>query len=185
MNSSEEGQFEQLLQDYLDGQLSRRDAQHVEQVLAERPEMMERLRQYAALNSRLADLSVSEFEGVDYDAQREEVRLQLERRALISERRPRRLRLVLTASLAAAAIVIAATGVFLLDRPSRPSQTAPGVVEMALVSPEGGSGSVSAEMLPLNGGLNEGTGARSGRRAVVVAFGGDRDASAVAFPWIE
>jgi len=140
------------LTEYLDGQLSRRQALDLERRLAEDPALREELRRYAALEGQLSALGAAEPAGVDYDAQRQDILYALERKALLERRPPVRIIRFWPGVFAAAA----AAAVFLVGRVLTPPgfPPAPRPFVAALVLPIGppvrGTAVVRAECVPVS-----------------------------------
>jgi len=118
---------------YLDGQLSRRQAAMFERRLQRDEALRRELRRYTALESELSAMGQAELQDVDYADQRAEIMSALERRQLLEVPLPRR-RLVLRpvfAVLAAAAVLVLVAGVAVrIFRSTAPPKT---VVQVAVL----------------------------------------------------
>lgn len=112
---------EELLCDYLDGQLSHRQRRLLEKRLERDDDLRERLRQYAALDGMFEQLAEQDVEGFDFDQQRSEIVAAAERKALLSPKRyrPVYLRPVFMGLAAAASLLLlAGVAVMLLRQPA-------------------------------------------------------------------
>jgi len=112
------------LSQYLDGQLSSRQAAALEKRLAQDPQLRQELQRYVALEEHLSAMGREELAGIDYESQRSQIMAALERKGLLAAR-PRRVlifRPVFGVLAAAAAVAIVATVALVLFGTKPPTQ---------------------------------------------------------------
>lgn len=129
LNEYDGQDVEQRLVRYLDGELSDREAAELEARVERDDRLRELLRQYAALDGRLAELRDRGAEELDAELQRADIVAALERKVLLEgpSRGSRVIRLKpLAAGLAAAAVIAIATAFVLMLPGARDTTDAPG-----------------------------------------------------------
>ncbi len=110
----DESDLEFLLSEFAAGQLSGGKAHRLRKQLARDPGLSAELRKYSALDAGLDALADEEIEGVDYEQQRSDIVRLVERKVLLSHRRPRLRWQRVAAPLAMAAAVAIALSAWLL-----------------------------------------------------------------------
>jgi anti-sigma factor RsiW len=136
-----------LISQYMDDQLDSAQKLELERRVAQAPAVAEAFRQYRALEGHLTNLELPslDLDGVDFDSQRSSIMANLERKALLTQRRRRLtipaifLRPAFVGALAAAAMVVLAVGVGIrfINLGSVNNQSAPAMASV-----------VTARMLP-------------------------------------
>jgi len=145
--SKDRDKLEFKLTQYLDGELSRREAVALEGQLEADESLREELGHYAALQGQLAAMATEQLGDVDYDAQRSDIMSALERKALLGERSRRPLVLrpwfAPVAAVAAAAVIMVSFWMIRSVGPARDSLVA--VAILPATSPIAGAAMVSVE----------------------------------------